>query len=177
MVSLALQKETNLGEYAKQEAAMLRDLANEGVDLDKVNTDTVAKEENDLDTVLNNALSESKQEEAVVSDKVEDQPEKSKSDRTPAEILVNLSEKDLIEALVQTPSLSFEQVDGLTPEEMLEIYPEEIDKALEQLQVNRKFRNMLGGIFGKEDKPEGLTPAQQAYFDKTGKLPASAQTK
>jgi hypothetical protein len=166
-----------LRDYAKQEAAMLRDLANEGVDLDKVNTDTVTKEENDLDTVLNNLLGESEQEEAVVSDKVEDQPEKPKSDMTPAEMFVNLPEKDLIEALVQTPSLSFEQVDGLTPAEMLEAYPEEIDKVLEQLQVNKKFRNMLKGVFGKEDKPEGLTPAQQAYFDKTGKLPASAQTK
>jgi len=111
----------------------------------------------------------------------EDQPEvtanTNKVGQTPSEVFVNLPEEELIGALVQTPSLSFEQLDGLTPEEMLEVYSEEIEKAVEQLQANDRFRDMLGGLFSSSEKPKGLTQAQQAYFDKTGKLPASAQTK
>jgi hypothetical protein len=112
----------------------------------------------------------------------EDQPEVTsntdKVGQTPSEVFVNLPEEELIGALVQTPSLSFEQIDGLTPEEMLEIYPEEIEKAVKQLQANDRFRDMLGGLFNStSEEPKGLTQAQQAYFDKTGKLPASAQTK
>ena len=111
-------------------------------------------------------------------DQPEVTPNTDKVGQTPSEVFVNLPEEELIEALVQTPSLSFEQVEGLTPEEMLEIYPEEIERAVEQLQTNDRFRDMLGGLFNStSEKPKGLTQAQQAYFDKTGKLPASAQTK
>jgi len=100
-----------------------------------------------------------------------------KPEQTPSEVFVNLPEEELIEALVQTPSLSFEQLDGLTPAEMLEIYPEEIEKAVKQLQMDDGVRNWFRGLSRSSEKPKGLTQAQQAYFDKTGKLPASAQTK
>ena len=110
--------------------------------------------------------------------------------QTPAEVLVNLPEKKLIEALVQSPSLSFEQIDGLTPEEMLEAYPEEIEKVIKQLQANDSFRDLLGSLFSPDStfltdldlnsgtsEPKGLNKAQQEYFDRTGKLPSGASVK
>lgn len=135
----------------------------------------------ELDVMLDGLFETGDTNEEVVDDQSEVDTEvsdKEATEQTPSEMFVNLPEDSLIEALVQTPSLSFEQVEGLTPEEMLEIYPEEIERAVEQLQANKKFRNLLGNIFSStSEEPKGLTKAQQAYFDKTGKLPASAQTK
>lgn len=168
--------------YAITEANALKELANQNKEITiDTNTDDVKTEGSgdELSDLLNslNISGDDKPAEPVVEDKVEVGTKKPKSDMSPAEQFVNLPEKDLIAALVQTPSLSFEQVDGLTPEEMLEAYPDEIEKALKQLKTNENFRNMLGNLFDKEEKPKGLTQAQQAYFDKTGKLPKSAQTK
>jgi len=167
--------------YAINEANALKELANQNKEITiDTNTDEVNTGSGDELTDLLNSLNitgDDKPAEPVVEDKVEGETKKPKSEMSPTEQFVNLPEKDLIAALVQTPSLSFEQVEGLTPEEMLEVYPDEIEKALNQLKTNENFRDMLGNLFDKEEKPKGLTPAQQAYFDKTGKLPKSVQTK
>lgn len=91
--------------------------------------------------------------------------------------MLGLSDEALDDLLNAMPTVSIEMFEGLSDDEIIEAYGDEIERGTKSLSRSATVGKWWDAIKKKKVETPDLTPAQQAYFDKTGKLPTSAQTK
>ena len=74
-------------------------------------------------------------------------------------------------------NFSVEMFEGLSDDEIMEAFGDDIKRAATKVQRSKALGKWWDSIQDEKAETPELTQAQQAYFDKTGKLPKSAQTK
>ena len=178
--------------YAINEANALKEIANQNKEItidtntDEVKTQSSGDEFSDfLDNL--NVQDDSKQAEPVVEDKVEGtttNPKTKLANKKPVLDKKEIAVPELIKELESlSTTLTAEDFEGLTVDQIAEAYGEELLKAHKTTQ-NRKalegkilnfFTETIPNSYKKQkeinEKLKSLTKAQRQYYERTGKFP------
>lgn len=144
---------------------------------DNPTTDEPSKSSDELNDVLDQMFKDNltnDEPEATTDDSADGSPNPriEQSNKTPTNSKpLGLSDDALDDLFNAMPTVSAEMFEGLTDAEIMEAYGDDIKRASKKIKRSEAIAKWLDENTAKP-QPE-MTSAQQAYFDRTGKLPAS----